>query len=289
MKNADTVPAGPSSTPAPHPIWEAVLSPARSVEVRAWLRSPENARQAVSWRGPRGETMLHWGGMADLGLMIDLIGAGIDPNTLDGTGRTPADWLAERLWMTHMEGVGSLTKLNLKKLRVMTDDLLSALWRQGGRTTEPGVHLGELAVRTGLWQTLETWRDMDGLKSWQDWPVGTALHAWPLAPAEQGREDFLKKWLESGFGVDVRDAQNQTPLHVAVRARLDPSLSARDALDLDAAIDSLLAHGANPNAEAAGGHSPLSLLLTSQAPSVVIEHLGARLEGAVRHEGGLHM
>lgn len=274
-------------TPDPHPIWHALLSPARSVEVRAWLRNQDNARQAVQWRGPRGESMLHWGAMSDLGLMIDLIGAGLNPNVLDAAGRTPADWLCERLWMTHEEGIGNLTNLNLKKLRVMTDDLLSALWRQGGRVEDSSIHLGVLAVKTGLWQTLETRRDLEGDEFWKHWPTGSALHAWPLAPAEQGREDFLARWLATGEGVDPVDEEGRTPLFLAVQARLSPDLASRKALDMDAAIDALLSHGANPNLETQAGESPLSLLLVADAPPAVVEHLGSRLEKAVPAGQGL--
>ena len=271
----------------PHPIWHALLSPARSVEVRAWLRSQDNAQQAVQWRGPRGESMLHWGAMSDLGLMIDLIGTGLGPNVLDAAGRTPADWLCERLWMTHEEGIGNLTNLSLKKLRVMTDDLLSALWRQGGRVEDFSIHLGVLAVKTGLWQTLETRLDLEGEEFWKDWPTGGPLHVWPLSPAEQGREDFLDRWLATGKGVDPVDDEGRTPLFLAVQARLAPDLTSRKALDLDAAIDALLSHGANPNLETQAGESPLSLLLVADAPPAVVEHLGARLEKAVPAGQGL--
>lgn len=281
----ESVPAHPS----PHPIWQALLSPARSVEVRAWLTRPENAQHALSWRGPRGETMLHWGAMSDLGLMVDLLGIGLDPNALDGSGRSPVDWLCERLWMTHMEGVGDLTRLSLKKLRVMTDDLLSALWRQGGRPADELAHVGALAVQTGLWQTLETLRDLNGNAYFLDWPQGTALHVWPKAPAEQGRDDFLSAWIKEGMGVDLVDGEGKTPLFVAVQERLRPEISSRQSLDLDAAIDALLERGANPNAETSSGESALSVLLTSGAPAVLVEHLGGRLESAVKHEGGLSL
>lgn len=262
-------------TKSSHPIWEAVASPMRSIEVRAWLKNPENRRLALAWRGKQGETMMHWGAMADFGLMLDLIGIGMDVNALDAASMSPADWLLERLWMTSMEKVGSLTNLNLKKIRIMTDDLLSALWRQGGRvhSFQPPLPLQEFAVRQGLWQTLATWEDTERPK---DSSASFPLHAWPLAPAEEGRRNFLHSWIEKA-PVDAQDGQGRTPLFMAIQARLDPDLPPRASLDLDAAIDELLEAGANPDMESHDGKTPFSLLLSSSTDSTLIENLEYRL------------
>lgn len=260
----------------------------RSVEVRAWLKKPENQSLALSWRGQHGETMLHWGALSDFGLLLDLAGLGLDVNARDHADMTPSDWLLERLWMTHMEGVGKLTNLNLRKVRIMTDDLLSALWRQGGRlhAFQPPVPIEEFAVRQGLWQSLATWGDTEAPR---DTRQSFPLHAWPLAPAEKGRQDFLAKWMEHAC-VDVRDNEGRTPLFVAIQARLDPDLTPRAALDLDAAIDELLQAGAHPEVEVQVGQTPLSLLLSSTASPILVENLERRLlaapaMGATQQEG----
>lgn len=277
----------------PHPVWQALLSPHRSVEVRAWLRQAENARMARDWRGPRGESMLHWAAMADMGLMFDLMGLGLGANTPDANGHTAVDWLVERLWMTHREGLGQLTALNRRKLRIQTDDLLSALWRAGGRPGPGGRDPRELAMEAGLWQVLATWKDLEGGWAWRDWPCGTALHAWPRAPLEQGRSDYLASWVQSR-GVDLEDAQGRTPLFVAVAARLS-SPGALKAVDLDAAIDALLDAGADPQHPSRDGGTPLALTL-SMAPDdpAIAEHLALRMDAACQalanqEPGGLEM
>lgn len=261
-----------------HPIWEAVSSPMRSIEVRAWLRKPENRELALSWRGRQGETMLHWGAMADLGLMVDLAGVGLDVNALDGALMSPADWLLERLWMTHVEKVGGLTNLNLRKIRIMTDDLLSALWRQGGRVHgfKPPMPLEEFAVRQGLWQVLATWADTQGP---QEGVPSFPMHAWPLAPAEEGRRNFLRLWQQHS-PVDTQDEKGCTPLFVAIQERLKPDLPARASLDLDAAIDELLEAGANPDMENDEGNTPFSQLLSASVDPILVENLERRLLSA---------
>ena len=274
------------TTQDPHPIWQAMLSPHRSVEVRAWLRQPDNAKAALAWRGPRGESMLHWAVMADMGLMLDLMSLGLRANDQDARGHTPADWLVERLWMTHREGLGQLTVLNLRKLRIQTDDLLSALWRAGGRPGATGRDPRILAMETGLWQVMATWQDVEGDWARTDWPCGTTLHAWPLAPLEQGRSDYLASWI-ADRSVDVEDAAGRTPLFLAVASRL-ACPDARKAVDLDAAIDALLAAGANPEHLAHDGQTPLSLTLsTAAADKHVAELLATRMDAACVETKGL--
>lgn len=276
-----TEPLSPPDSPpsaVPHPIWSALLSPPRAVEVRAWLSKNPNREVAKALRGAHGETMLHWAAMADMGLLLDLVAAGLDINAKDGSGRTPADWLLERLWMTHEEGVGNLTALNLRKLRLQTDDLLSVVWGQGGRPENTPFDYRGLAVRTGLWQVVAAWADRDGVEiAWKNWGGGqTLLHHWPLGPAETGRDTLLDLWLKAGLPIDQRDDRGRTALWVATFARLKASV--KTAAGLDAAIDVLLEKGADPASVDAQGRSPLSLPLTEGAEEVLLENLTLRLQ-----------
>lgn len=260
-----------------HPIWAAVLSPARSVEVRAWLSRPENHAVARELRGPQGETLLHWAALSDLGLMLDLAGLGLDLNALDASGRSPVDWQFERLWVTHVENVGNLTTLNRKKLRLITDDLVPALWRQGGRPQSGALDIRALAVRSGLWNTLATWKDLEGAEAaFRAWGRAThALHHWPFAPAEAGRTAFLADWGAQGWSLDEPDADGATALRLAVEARLGATGTA--ALALDEAIDALLAAGASPDAVGADGLAVSQIPLVREASPEVIDSLAERL------------
>ena len=264
-----------------HPIWEAVLSPARSVEVRAWLSKETNRSTALALRGPQGETLLHWAALSDLGLMLDLIALGMDVNVLDGAGRGPVDWQFERLWATHVEGVGNLTYYNRQKLRLLTDDLLSALWRQGGRSQSNMLDTRALAMRCGLWKTLAAWVDLEGpTRALRDWEhpvegVSHALHHWPLAPADKGRSDLLAAWQSQGWPLDEPNGKGVSALWVAVEARL--TAEGNRALALDAAIDELVEKGASVNFQGPAGVVLSQLPLLSQADPEVIEALEERL------------
>lgn len=264
-----------------HPIWDAVLSPARSVEVRAWLSKEANHQAARELRGPQGETLLHWAALSDLGLMLDLVGLGLDVNALDQSGRGPMDWQFERLWATHVENVGGLTHYNRQKLRLLTDDLLSALWRQGGRPQSDMLATRSLAVRCGLWQTLSTWVDLDGPEVLRDWyhpGEGTthAIHHWPLAPADKGRQDLLELWVNQGWSLDEPNPQGHSALWVAVQERL--GAQGFQALSLDAAIEALVNAGANVRFEGPNGICLQQLPLLSAAAPEVAQAIEVRLE-----------
>lgn len=263
-----------------NPIWDAVLSPARSVEVRAWLSKEANHQTARDLRGPQGETLLHWAALSDLGLMLDLVGLGVDVNAVDQSGRSPMDWQFERLWATHVENVGNLTHYNRQKLRLVTDDLLSTLWRQGGRPQSDMLEIRGLAVRCGLWKTLATWVDLEGpaaLRNWSHPGEGPthAIHHWPLAPADKGREFLLELWLNQGWPLDEPNPQGHSALWVAVKERL--AATGFQALGLDAAIEALVAAGANVTFEGPDGISLQQLPLLSNAPEEVVQAIEVRL------------
>lgn len=264
-----------------HRIWDAVLSPARSVEVRAWLTKEANRQEALNLRGPQGETMLHWAALSDLGLMLDLIGLGLDPNAVDESGRAALDWQFERLWATHEEGVGNLTHFNRQKIRLLTDDLAAVLWRQGGRPQNNMLDIRALAVCHGLWKVLATWVDLEGpeqaLRNWEN-PAGEradALHHWPLAPADQGREELLDLWKAQGWSVDETNSEGETPLWIAVKQRLEAT--GNRALGLDLAIDELIEAGASVDHVGPNGLTVSLLPLTSGADLVVVDLLTEKL------------
>lgn len=268
-----------SNTAFPHPIWAAVLAPSRSVEVLAWLKKKENRQLALTLRGHQGETMLHWAALADDSLTLELIGVGIDIQSVDDSGRTPIDWVFERMWMTHMEGVGHLTALNLRKLRLQTDDQAMILWRQGARRGVQDFDERHLAAHCGLWKFLQTLADLDGLPlAWSNLEGGnTVLHSMAGSPNESGRDQLLALWKEKDLPLDGVNAAGQTALLLAVEHRL--ALVDGQAIAIGAANDwicALVKAGADPNHSSPGLPSPAALpLLSGASPALcdVIEGL----------------
>jgi len=280
-----------SNLSLPHPIWSAVLSPSRSVEVMAWLKKKSNRALALDLRGMQGETMLHWAALSDSALTLDLLAAGFDFQTVDGSGRAPLDWLFERLWMTHMEGVGNLTALNLRKLRLQSDDLAMLLWRQGARRATQDFDERLLSARCGMWKFLETVADLEGLPgAWSNLEgSNTVLHGLAQSPDEKGRDRLLALWKNATQSVDVTNAMGHTPLGSAVSHRL--SLPADKPLAIAAVDDwiaALVNAGADPNYSSEGAASPASLPLLNGAPPLVCDAIEALLnsESAV-DEGNL--
>ena len=76
-----------------------------------------------------------------------------------------------------------------------------------------------------------------------------------------GHPDLAARLLQAGGQVQARDSQGLTPLHCAMLF----GFSSRDRARLLALIDALLLAGAEPDAEAAGGTTPLLLLLGARA------------------------
>lgn len=278
-----------SNLSLPHPIWSAVLSPSRSVEVMAWLKKKSNRALALELKGMQGESMLHWAALSDSALTLDLLAAGFDLQTVDGSGRTPLDWLFERLWMTHVEGVGNLTALNLRKLRLASDDLAMLLWRQGARRAVQDFDERWLAARFGLWKFLETVADLEGLPSAWSHLEGdnTVLHGLAHAPDEKGRDRLLDLWKKHEQSVDVLNRAGQTPLGSAVSHRL--SLSADKTLAIAGVEDwigTLVSAGADPNHSIDGAPSPASLPLLNGAPPLVCEAVEALLNSETAVDEG---
>lgn len=235
--------------------------PERAIEARAWLK--KNAGAAARWRGRAGESLLHWACMSDLGLLLDVIDAGVDPNALDESGRTPLDWLNDRLWVACIDGTAGLNAEGQWRLRAQTETLLPALWARGGRAGKNAPAPGRLWVRAGAWPLLDLLRE-DGLDGWMSWPPTgeTVLHGWALAPERSEKHRFLTRALAAGLAVDAPDAEGRTPLWYAVDAWLSqPSY----APVLEKAAAALVAAGADPALAPPGLAAPAELPLTRRA------------------------
>lgn len=114
-----------------------------------------------------------------------------------------------------------------------------------------------------------------------------------------GHPDLAARLLQAGADVHARDAQGLTPLHCATLF----GFSSRDRARLLALLDALLLAGAEADAEAAGGGTPLLLLLGARAEPgtpcsedvllVALERMldeGARLDARdARGFGPLHL
>lgn len=260
----------PSPFPSPVPV-PAFTQPGRGIEARAWLS--RHHAEARAWQGTQAETLLHWGAMSDVGLLLDLAAAGLDPNAPDGDARTPLDWLNDRLWFACVENAARLTVEGRYRLRAQTEELVPALWGIGGR---PGVGIegldpGSVWARAGAWPLLELLRDEGrGLDGWRRWGRHreSVLHAWTVAPESPEKHRFLARALDAGLSVDEPDAAGRTPLWYAIDAWLARPGQA-DASNWKAAIRALLAAGADPDRAAVDGSSPAELpVLTEAEPAL---------------------
>ena len=248
-------------------IWQAIINPARSVEAKAWVnRFPTKAREL---RGPRyGETLMHWASISDMGLVIDLMGHGLDINASDNMGRTPLDWISERLWFACVENMAALGEEGRRKLLAQTEEIGIVVWQNQGRpgmvVTAPLNHqptdlfFGTMWTRGGAWSLLKNWYSADSLDVLMNWGLRkkTVLHDWILAPESATKEQFLIELLDKRFSVDAPDCSQRTPLWYAVDAWL---AHPEHSYLLEPSIKSLLQHSADPDFEDGFGFSPFLL------------------------------
>lgn len=238
-------------------IWKALVSPARAVEVIAWLKNHKEA--AIMMKGSKGESMLHWAVMSEYSLILDLISAGIDPNAKDNEGLTPLDWLVLRFWQAIVEKKGSriINAEGILKIRAQTIDLGTVLWSNGGRSgkSESSLHAGEAWIRGGAWPLLELMKSTEGIDSLKNWfsDKRSALHVWVLAEETVEKHKQLENMLKWGIDINEEDVNGRTPLWYAVEAWI---VKPQWEKTLIPAIKSLLKHGADPLSEDKYGISP---------------------------------
>ena len=264
-----------------HPnVHAALIHPQRSMEMRGWLKTHHDT--ARLWRGDEGETMMHWAFLSDWAWAAELHAAGLDMGQVDRHGRTPMDWLNDRLWAAVVEpsdgSTPSTQRLSAggqERLRRHTEDQIRALWAHGARPSHQpdGLHPGVVWVRAGAWSLMPLLLDPEPLAldgstpappaaaptGWLRWTPrsGNALHAWVLSPNTPGRRAFLADWLSRGQSVDCRDQDGRTPLWYAV----DASLSrAAWRIPLQSVIRELMEAGADPHADDIDGATPTSLV-----------------------------
>jgi hypothetical protein len=125
-------------------------------------------------------------------------------------------------------------------------------------------------------------RPSDGWFNWTD-AVGSALHAWVLAPDSHLKEAFLAEWQRRELEVDQPDRDGRTPLWYAVDAWLShDDRSWRRTLEQACRL--LVRAGADPDADDAEGWSPSRLLSSRTLPNDSAAMLLRRvLFPAVRH------
>ena len=223
-------------------VRSALIDPRRSGEVQGWLRGNSNRHKiALEWRGDDGETMMHWAFMSSWTLAMELNTIGLSYQDLDNYGRTPMDWLSDRIWSAIVldEGKARLSLAGQERLRKHTEEQVLGLWSLGVRPTlsSERLHIGVVWLRSGAWDLMDLIKDEVLIQpseagipdpkeyngpcpGWMNWmpKKGTALHAWVLSPDNPGRRLFLKKWKEYGLDIDVRDEDGRTPLWYAVEA-----------------------------------------------------------------------
>lgn len=246
-----------------HPnVKAAMINPSRALEVRGWLKT--NSLVARAWRGEDGETMMHWAFLADWVLASELKDNGLAFDATDRYGRTPMDWLNDRLWYAIVEpNTNSQLSAGAKeRLRRQSEQQIQYLWAQGARPSMNTnlLHPGVVWMRAGAWDLLPLLKD-DEAFTWFNWAPygGHALHSLVLAPNMPQRRQFLKKWAED-FDIDIPDNQGRSALWYAVDAWLASEQWQRDLL---AVIKELVGEGASPLLKNDEGVSALSLVHAS--------------------------
>lgn len=243
-----------------HPnVKAALIHPERFMEVRGWLKG--NALIAQQWKGSDGETMMHWAFLSNWVLAAELKEIGLTYDATDNFGRTPMDWVNDRMWYAVVEDntKGQLSAGGQERLRRHSEQQIEYLWAQGARPSFSArfIHPGVVWMRAGSWALLNLLKENEEY-SWFHWAPqgGHALHSWILSPNTPQRRDFLKKWDEE-FSVDLGDTNNRSALWYAVDAWLARPEWQKD---LTTVIRELISVHANPNVKDDESVSPISLL-----------------------------
>lgn len=258
----------------PHPIWPALVNPHRFAEVRKEISA--NPQPLLSVRGEKwNEGAMHWVGMSDPGSWLDLIAAGGDPNIMDKLGRTPLDWVNDRLWMGAMAPHQRLGAPSRDRIRVATTKHAPAIWSSGGRPGNSPNSLPaiKLWIDAGLWDLVSLAKDEP--QWWSNWENGAhALHAWVHMADRVGADVLLENIFSIGIEVDKPNDEGQSALWVAVSGWLDNPGSAAP---YRAAVLALRKRGADPDLDQGSG-PPASLPelrnASSELQGLIMDALG---------------
>ena len=228
----------------PHPAWPALINPHRFAEARAAIKvDPVGvlAARGSNW----SETALHWAAMSDPASWLDLVASGGDPNATDRIGRTPLDWINDRLWMGTMAPHQRLGEPARDRIRAATLMQVPSVWSSGGRhgTGSHSLTPVKLWIEAGLWDlTSLAAADPD---MWRGWDGGShALHYWVAMADRTSASSLLDRILSTGLSVDTPDDNGHSAIWWAVDAWLRTPGKAASAHD---AIRLLRAHGADPD------------------------------------------
>jgi hypothetical protein len=261
------------SQPLPHPLWPALVNPHRFAEVRKEVA--KDPHPLLSARGEKWqESAMHWVGMSDPGSWIDLVAVGGDPNALDKLGRTPLDWVNDRLFLGAMASHQRLGEPSRDRIRVATTKHAPAIWSTGGRPgssphSTPAV---KLWIEAGLWDLVSLAKDEP--QWWSGWEGGLhALHAWVSMADRVGAEALLAEILSVGLNVDAPDGEGHSALWVAVDQWLENPTKAGPSR---AAISYLRTHGADPDLDQGSG-APSSLPMLRGVSEQLQSAIGAAI------------
>lgn len=208
-----------------HPnVKNAMVNPTRYMEIRAWLKEDGSKKTALKWRGEDGESMMHWAFLSNWALASELLEVGLTFEETDKYGRTPMDWLNDRLWysIVNKSTATQLSSGAKERLRRQSEEQINSLWSLGARPSfqNKALHPGVVWLRSGafdLMYLLNSDYEEEKNVTFFGWPPHNcnALHAWILSPSVPKRREFLKNWCDQ-YDVDAGDNELKSPLWYAV-------------------------------------------------------------------------
>lgn len=255
-------------------IWEALINPERSMEVKSWLM--KNQAAGALLRGKNGETMLHWAVLSEYALIIDLLDY-LDINELDNNKRTPMDWIIDRYnyVFNNRDKLDYIKDEGFKKIKEQTEHLGILTLNLGGKPyqlldkdneeKEPTKHYGIIACFGGLWWFLREIYYKYGkemLTNWLD-DKRSALHLWfqsPYDDKKNDRYDTLVK--EFKLDINLEDLNKRTPLWYAIDGFFYSKymlLEEPQNKNIITSIEQLLKLGADPNIADINNVTPVKL------------------------------
>lgn len=198
----------PENTFDLHPnVKNALIHPQKGMEMRGWLK--KNPDKALHFRGETGETMMHWAFLSDSVFASDLLQVGLSFEDKDNLGRTPFDWLTDRLFGAILSKKTNLSKGGQERLLRQSMDLFFALWGLGARPSD-GISSGKIWLSAGAFETIPLFVDAYGADNWL--PEGaTLLHALVLSPNTPKRA-LLASDTSRFVDINKKDIAGRTPL-----------------------------------------------------------------------------